>query len=68
MKKLYFFPVALVLVAAGCTTTTMSEAEQDALLAQCQLITDDRERAECLERVALGDQGEPIEYNEPVQY
>lgn len=44
---------------AGCTTTTMSEAERDALMAECQLINDDNERRACLERLALGDQVDP---------
>lgn len=68
MKQVYGIMVIGALALSGCTTTTMSEAEQDALLAQCQLIDDDRERAECLERVALGDRIDPVDQVEPVQY
>lgn len=55
LKLLCSVPLAW-LVLAGCTTTTMTEAEQDARMAECQRLTDDDERRECLERLALGDE------------
>ena len=54
------------LALIGCTTTTISEAEQDARMAECQLIDDDDERRECLERLALGDQVDPIPSADPI--
>lgn len=54
------------LVLTGCTTTTISDAEQDARMAECQLIDDDDERRECLERLALGDQVDPIPSTNPI--
>ncbi|MCC5879885.1 MAG: hypothetical protein JJU03_08335 [Idiomarina sp.] len=52
---------------SACTTTTMTDAERDARMAECQLINDDDERAECLERLALGDQVDPVPQNDPIQ-
>ena len=53
------------LVLMGCTTTTISDAEQDARMAECQLIDDDDERRRCLERLALGDPADPIPAGNP---
>lgn len=44
------------LVLTACAATSMTEAEQDARMAECQLINDDDERRVCLERLALGDE------------
>lgn len=53
-------------VLIGCTTTTISQAEQDVRMAECQLIDDDDERRECLERLALGDPADPIPSAGPI--
>lgn len=63
-----FTALALIgILISGCSNSPMSEAERDLLMAECQLIEDDMERAQCLERLALGDEAEPIEQVEPVQ-
>lgn len=54
------------LFLVGCTTTTMSDAERDARMAECQLIDDDDERRECLERLALGDEVDPAPPTDPI--
>lgn len=64
MASKLFTAVGLLALVAGCTTT-MTEAERDALMAECQLIDDDGERAACLERLALGD--EAAERRTPVE-
>lgn len=54
------------LFLAACTTTTMTDAERDARMAECQLIDDDDERRECLERLALGDEVDPAPPADPI--
>lgn len=63
-----FALVAACAVVVACSSTDMSDAERDARMAECQLIDDDRERAECLERLALGEDAvDPSGQVEPVQ-
>lgn len=59
--------LGLVGLLSACTTTTMTDAERDARMAQCQQLEDDDERAACLERLALGDQVDPTLENDPIQ-
>lgn len=59
--------VFIGILVSACSNSPMSEAERDLLMAECQLIEDDTERAQCLERLALGDEVEPIEQVDPIQ-
>lgn len=63
--KLIGFTGLLMLLSA-CTTTTMTEAERDARMAECQLMEDDDERAACLERLAIGDPVDPLPESGPL--
>lgn len=56
----------LLALLSACTTTTMTEAERDVRMAQCQQIEDDDERAACLERLALGDPVDPLPQSDPL--
>lgn len=59
--------LGLMGLLSACTTTTMTDAERDARMAECQLLDDDDERAACLERLALGDEVDPAPQADPIQ-
>lgn len=69
-KLTWVVAAGLSSVLLAACTTTMSEAERDALMAECQLINDDDERRACLERLAIGEPNEPMPEprNTPVNY
>ncbi|RUO22931.1 hypothetical protein CWE09_13435 [Aliidiomarina minuta] len=58
-----------IFLLAGCAGHTLDEdAARDAQLAECQLIQDDQERLDCIERITLGDTAtEPAPQSDPTQ-